>query len=132
MKTMYRFHIICILQSFLSFVRIFYFPPVWRRSTIRCFFFFFFFFFLSVEKDIALGLFELGWCSFVRTFSSQTLLNTEYKISKTGYGTIGRAFKRYFLFPISLECFIKFLKLSNFLFKLHSFLWFLGPISRPI
>ena len=117
-------------KAFFHLFLIFYFPPVWRRSTIR--FFFFFFFFLSVEKDIALELFEWGWCSFVRTFSSQTLLHTEYKISKTGFGTIGRAFKRYFLFPISLKCFIKFLKLSNFPFKLHSFFWFLGPNSRPI
>ena len=46
MKTMYRFHIICLSQSFLSFVRIFRLyggaPP----------------YVVSVEKDIALGLFE--------------------------------------------------------------------------
>ena len=57
-----------------------------------------------------------------------------YKISKTRFDAIDRAFKSYFLFPIFnyWNVFIKFLKLSNFPFKLHSFFWFLGPISRTI
>ena len=42
---------------------------------------------LSVKKDIALGLFECGWCSCVRTLLSKKLLRTAYKISKTGFGT---------------------------------------------
>ena len=107
--------------SVFSFICL-YFRHVWRRSTMR------FKFCMSMDRDIALWLFEWGRCSCVRTFSSQTLtkslkqdlvLSTEL-LKTTSYS------------PSYWNVFIKFLKLSKFPFKLHSFFWFLGPSSRTI